>query len=189
MSSPARRSSLARTAMRTLSSFVQNPTVRRLFRTAAEAAMSALDDSSSRSISRRGGRPVSNRTVRSQDRARRIAYCPQLDGQADPGEIVWAWVEYEEHNGQGKDRPVLVVGRDGSTLLGLMLSSQSRHAADPEWLTLGKGPWDSQRRTSYVRLDRVLEVPEDGIRREGAILDEARFSDVAEVLRTEYGWQ
>ncbi|HEX8631497.1 MAG TPA: type II toxin-antitoxin system PemK/MazF family toxin, partial [Catenuloplanes sp.] len=49
---------------------------------------------------------------------RQLAYAPQLDGQADPGEIVWTWVAYEDEPGQGKDRPVLVVGRQGATLWG-----------------------------------------------------------------------
>ena len=40
-------------------------------------------------------------------------YSPSLDGDADPGEIVWTWVPFEEDHSQGKDRPVLLVGRDG----------------------------------------------------------------------------
>jgi hypothetical protein len=39
-----------------------------------------------------------------------------------------------------------------------------------------------------VRLDRVLDVPESGIRREGAILDRARFDQVATRLRSDYSW-
>jgi hypothetical protein len=39
-----------------------------------------------------------------------------------------------------------------------------------------------------VRLDRVLEVDEDGIRREGAVLDRARFDKIAGVLRRDHGW-
>jgi hypothetical protein len=39
-----------------------------------------------------------------------------------------------------------------------------------------------------VRLDRVLEVDEDGIRREGAVLDRQRFDGVAAKLRNGYGW-
>src|SRR5262245_11049869 len=54
---------------------------------------------------------------------RHLEYSPRLDGRADPGEIVWTWVPYEEDHRQGKDRPVLVVGRDRRTLYGLMLSS------------------------------------------------------------------
>lgn len=51
-------------------------------------------------------------------------YAPHPDGQPDPGEIVWTWVPYEEDHSQGKDRPVLLVGRDGPWLLALQLSSQ-----------------------------------------------------------------
>jgi hypothetical protein len=39
-----------------------------------------------------------------------------------------------------------------------------------------------------VRLDRVLDVPEEGIRREGAILERATFETVAARLRAEYSW-
>jgi hypothetical protein len=116
-------------------------------------------------------------------------YAPQPDGQADPGEIVWTWVAYEDEPAQGKDRPVLVVGREGSTLLGLMLSSQSERDGQRNWLALGPGGWDRDGRPSWVRLDRVLEVDEDGIRREGAVLDPGRFDSVAQALRTGYGWR
>src|SRR5262249_40217914 len=34
---------------------------------------------------------------------RRLVYAPDLDGQADPGEIVWTWVAYEDDPRQGKD--------------------------------------------------------------------------------------
>jgi PemK-like, MazF-like toxin of type II toxin-antitoxin system len=128
------------------------------------------------------------RTVPAQDRARRVVYAPDLDGAADPGEIVWAWVPFEENDGRGKDRPVLVVGREGRDLLGLMLSSQADRADDRNWLGIGSGAWDGQRRPSYVRLDRVIEVGEHEIRREGAVLDEKRFDRVADELRERYGW-
>jgi hypothetical protein len=128
------------------------------------------------------------RTAPARDRARRVAYAPDLDGSADPGEIVWTWVPYEEDDGRGKDRPVLVVGREGRELVGLMLSSQSERADDRNWVGIGAGKWDAQGRPSYVRLDRVIEVGEHEIRREGAVLDEKRFDRVAEELRERYGW-
>ena len=68
-------------------------------------------------------------------------YAPDLDGRADPGEIVWTWVVYEDDPTRGKDRPVLVVGRDRRTLLGLMLSSQEHHRNDPNWVSIGSGSW------------------------------------------------
>ena len=120
---------------------------------------------------------------------RTLVYAPQPDGQADPGEIVWTWVPYEDDPRRGKDRPVLVIGRTGTTLWGLMLSSQSERDGQRHWLALGPGAWDREARPSWVRLDRVLEVAEDGIRREGAVLDRARFDAVARALRTGYGWE
>ena len=134
------------------------------------------------------GRPVTQTSVPTAQRARRVVYAPDLDGRADPGEVVWTWVVYEDDPTRGKDRPVLVVGRDRSTLLGLMLSSQDRHGDDPNWVGIGSGNWDFESRASWVRLDRVLDVPEEGIRREGAILDRERFEVIATRLRAHYSW-
>jgi hypothetical protein len=122
------------------------------------------------------------------DRAAPSAYAPEMDGEPDPGEVVWAWVPYEDDPNQGKDRPVLVVGRNGRTLLGLMLSSRSERDGQRDWLALGPGGWDRDSRPSWVRLDRILEVDEDGIRREGAVLDRVRFDRIAAVLRRDHGW-
>ncbi|MEU4315936.1 type II toxin-antitoxin system PemK/MazF family toxin [Nocardia sp. NPDC024068] len=133
-------------------------------------------------------RPAASTPVPTAQRARRVVYAPQLDGRADPGEIVWTWVPYEEDPRNGKDRPVLVVGRDRDTLLGLMLSSNTDRDHDPDWVGIGAGIWDHQGRPSWVRLDRVLDVPEDGIRREGAILPRALFDRVAHRLVREYHW-
>jgi hypothetical protein len=121
-------------------------------------------------------------------RGRYLDYSPNLDGDADPGEIVWTYVKYEDDPSQGKDRPVLVVGRNGRTLLGLMLSSQHDRDGQRNWLALGAGAWDREDRPSWIRLDRVIEVDEDGIRREGAVLDRGRFDTVAVALRRDHGW-
>jgi hypothetical protein len=134
------------------------------------------------------GRPVSQNFFPTAQRARKLVYAPDLDGRADPGEIVWTWVVYEDDPTKGKDRPVLVVGRDRATLLGLMLSSQDHHRDDPNWVSIGSGSWDYENRQSWVRLDRVLDVPEEGIRREGAILERTMFEVVATRLRAEYSW-
>src|SRR5215468_11535063 len=122
-------------------------------------------------------------------RGRHLAYAPRMDGRADPGEIIWTWVPYEEDRSQGKDRPVLVVGRNGSTLLGLMLSSSAARDGQHNWYALGAGPWDHEHRPSWVRLDRVLKVRDRGIRREGAVLSRPRFDAVARQLRSNYGWR
>jgi len=134
------------------------------------------------------GRPVTSTSFPTAQRARKLVYAPHLDGRANPGEIVWTWVVHEDDPTQGKDRPVLVVGRDRSVLLGLMVSSQGRHATDRDWVGIGSGSWDYEGRESWVRLDRVLDVPEEGIRREGAILDREIFDVVAARLRADYSW-
>ncbi|MDP7707230.1 MULTISPECIES: type II toxin-antitoxin system PemK/MazF family toxin [unclassified Mycobacterium] len=135
------------------------------------------------------GRPVTKTSFPTAQRARKVSYAPDLDGRADPGEIVWTWVVYEDDPTRGKDRPVLVVGRDRTVLLGLMLSSQERHTDDRDWVAIGSGDWDYEGRPSWVRLDRVLDVPEEGIRREGAILERETFEVVAARLRAEYSWR
>lgn len=123
-----------------------------------------------------------------------IEYAPNPDGDADPGEVVWAWVPYEDDPSQGKDRPVLVLARSGGDLLGLMLTSKD-HTGDrgrrpdgPVWLDLGSGAWDRQGRPSEVRLDRVLRLAPSAVRREGAALDRARFEQVAAAVRETHGW-
>ncbi|HYN94915.1 MAG TPA: type II toxin-antitoxin system PemK/MazF family toxin [Pilimelia sp.] len=134
-------------------------------------------------------RPLAGRVVRRAEPAglqdKHLVYAPEPDGRADPGEIVWTRVPYEEDPRQGKDRPVLIVGRDRATLFGLMLSSQRERDGQRHWFALGPGDWDRENRPSWVRLDRVLTMTEDGIRREGAVLDKARFDAVCRALRAD----
>jgi len=120
---------------------------------------------------------------------RHLEYAPKLDGDADPGEIVWTWVPYEDDPSQGKDRPVLVVGRHERDVYGLMLSSKNQRDGQHNWMALGPGTWDREQRPSWIRLDRVLDIDGNGIRREGAVLDRDRFDRVAAKLRQEYGWE
>lgn len=120
-----------------------------------------------------------------------VRYAPRPDGEPDPGEVVWAWVPYEEDHRRGKDRPVLLVGRSGNYLLGVMLTSKDRvpgSAMSQDYVDLGAGAWDRQGRASEARLDRIVQLRPDGIRREGAVLDRARFENVAAGLRRRHGW-
>lgn len=118
-----------------------------------------------------------------------IAYAPKPDGRPDPGEVVWTWVAYEDDPNQGKDRPVLLIARDGESLIGLMMTSKD-HDRDAEqearagrfWFDVGPGPWDSKGRPSEVRLNRLITVDPADIRREGAVLDEPRFDAVVTAL-------
>jgi hypothetical protein len=109
-------------------------------------------------------------------------YSPRRDGDPDPGEIVWAWVPYEEDPTIGKDRPLIIIGRDVAhhdTLVGLMLTSKD-HDHEPTWYGIGAGPWDPEHRPSWVRLDRALAVHADGVRREGASMPQNVFLAVVE---------
>lgn len=112
-------------------------------------------------------------------------YAPKPDGAPDPGEIVWTWVPYEEDHTQGKDRPVLLVGRDGDQLLALMLTSRNHadtHHHDAGYVDIGSGPWDRQGRPSEVKVDRIIRVDPQGVRREGAVLGRAAFDRVVGAL-------
>ncbi|MBB2891016.1 type II toxin-antitoxin system PemK/MazF family toxin [Flexivirga oryzae] len=122
-----------------------------------------------------------------------LDYSPKPDGRPDPGEIVWGWVPFEEDHAQGKDRPVLLVGRDGPWLLGLMLTSKDhdRDAAQERhegrlWCDIGTGDWDPRHRPSEVRVNRVIRLSEEAIRREGAVLPRDRFEVVADAVRAAY---
>lgn len=119
-----------------------------------------------------------------------IAYDPHPDGRPDPGEIVWTWVPYEDDPSQGKDRPVLLIARDGESLVALPMTSKDHDRDEQQearegrfWFDLGSGPWDPAGRPSEVRVNRFLVVDPAGVRREGAVLDEARFAAVAEAAR------
>ncbi len=122
-----------------------------------------------------------------------ITYSPDLDGNADPGEVVWGWIPYEDDHSAGKDRPALVIGRDGSWLLVLMLTSKDKDRSEGAenrrelWVDIGSGSWDRDRRASEVRIDRVIRLAETAVRREGAILDANRFETVAEAVQRDRG--
>ncbi|HQY98976.1 MAG TPA: type II toxin-antitoxin system PemK/MazF family toxin [Propionicimonas sp.] len=119
-----------------------------------------------------------------------LTYAPHPGKLADPGEIVWTWVPYEEDHSQGKDRPVLIVGRDADWLLGLPLTSQD-HDLDAAqeagegryWVDIGTGNWDSSGRASEVRVNRIVRIAPNSVRRIAGKLDADRFNEVAEGVR------
>ena len=122
------------------------------------------------------------------------SYEPEADGAPDPGEVVWGWVPYEEDPSQGKDRPVLLIARkeiDGvERWAGLMLTSKD-HDRDAEdearhgrhWMDIGTGGWDPEHRPSEVRLDRLIILEPDAIRREGAAVTRDVFDRVVAEAR------
>ncbi len=113
-----------------------------------------------------------------------IEYSPHRDGDPDPGEVVWTWVPFQEDPSQGKDRPVVVIGRRGDDLVGIPLTTK-RHDREAQ-LNLGTGAWDPKRRTSYARIWRMLDFDPDSARREGAALDRKRFNRLIETVDEYY---
>ena len=119
-----------------------------------------------------------------------FSYSPDPDGDADPGEVVWAWVPFEEDPSQGKDRPVLVLARHDNRLVVAQMTSKDndRDAAQEArwgrfWHDVGTGSWDRQGRPSEVRLDRLLLVEPASVRREGATMNREIFDGVVAALR------
>ena len=121
------------------------------------------------------------------------SYQPIMDGAADPGEVVWTWVPYQEDASVGKDRPAVVIGAQGEGVYLLQLTSKdhTREAAQEAaagryWFDIGTGAWDSKGRPSEVRLDRALWVKATDVRREGSILPEVTWRRIVDALEEHY---
>ena len=115
----------------------------------------------------------------------RVSYSPKPDGQPDPGEIVWSWVPYEEDHTKGKDRPILLIGRDAQWLLELMLTSKDHDNGNRagNYVDIGAGSWDRQGRPSEINVGRIIRLDSEAVRREGAVLEKAQFHEVVRALQ------
>ncbi|RJS45348.1 type II toxin-antitoxin system PemK/MazF family toxin [Nocardioides cavernaquae] len=117
-------------------------------------------------------------------------YAPQADGSPDPGEVVWAWVPFEEDASRGKDRPVVLLALEGDTWFALPMTSKdhdrdvAQEAGEGRfWMDVGSGAWDSRGRPSEVRLDRLLRLDAASVRREGSALPQQVFEAVVSAAR------
>jgi len=117
-----------------------------------------------------------------------VGYSPSRNGQPDSGEVIWTWVPYEENDGRGKDRPVLVIGRQSADRVYAVRMTSKAHDRDRDFLSIGSGAWDSQGRESWVDIEQLYSVHHDGMRREAAVLDKGRYGRVTEALIRRYGW-
>jgi hypothetical protein len=117
-----------------------------------------------------------------------IGYAPERDGAPDAGEIVWTWVPYDEDDGRGKDRPVLVIARQDTERVYAVRLTSKPHERDRDYLALGAGEWDAAGRPSWVDIEQLYSVHASGMRREAAALDPVRFGVVADALHRRYGW-
>ncbi|MDO4791944.1 MAG: type II toxin-antitoxin system PemK/MazF family toxin [Buchananella hordeovulneris] len=133
------------------------------------------------------GAPTGPSGVRELRILPRFEYAPRNDGLADPGEVVWAWVPFEDDPSQGKDRPVLVLGHAGQDLAVVTLTSKDHgrgvgHRGDRVYMDIGTGAWDQSRRPSEARVDRVIAISPSAVRREGARVERAVFEQVAQAV-------
>ena len=116
-------------------------------------------------------------------------YAPENDGALDRGEIVWTWVPYQERDGRGKDRPVVIMATMGAgDLLAVQLTSTD-HSGDNDYVPLGVGGWDRVGRPSWAGIGRVFRVRQGGVRREGTVVGAARYSQIERALRARHHWR
>jgi hypothetical protein len=163
----------------------------RLFGSAQDAVASSTPVPPSSGGGERVGRDGASATVEIAPPgtdALRITYTPLHDGDPDAGEIVWTWVPYAENDGRGKDRPVLVIGRQNTERVFAVRLTSKSHDGDRDFLSIGAGPWDTQGRPSWVDIEQLYSVHTDGMRREASALDHERFARVADSLHRRYGW-
>lgn len=113
-------------------------------------------------------------------RSIRPSFAPKLDGDPDPGEVIWTWVPYVENDGRGKDRPVLIIARlTSESWAACYLSTKQHHG----FVSVGTGPWDSQGRESFLSPERVLRVTEAGMRRESTGMSKATFDRAVQAVK------
>lgn len=157
------------------------------FGAVAAAVMRSATDSL-----RRAGSKIAPRQSRSAPAADsdvvQVSYRPRRDGHADPGEVVWAWIPYEDDPSQGKDRPAVAIGFAGPLLALVPFTSQDQHGRRDTY-EIGVGGWDASGRPSWVKLDRMVGVNPASVRREGSTLEPARFKDLIARLQAVHGSQ
>lgn len=109
----------------------------------------------------------------------RPEYSPDVDGAPDPGEVVWTWVPFVENDGRGKDRPVLIIARIEQNAWAACYLSTKAHR---DFVSVGRGAWDSQGRESFLAVDRVLRVTQEGMRREATAIDRNHFQNAVSAM-------
>ncbi|MDO5747086.1 MAG: type II toxin-antitoxin system PemK/MazF family toxin [Actinomycetaceae bacterium] len=137
-------------------------------------------------------RPKGNKTIPYRIRLYGLpsfSYTPHPDGLPDPGEVVWTWIPYEDNPTIGKDRPVLILARQREWLVVAQMTSKDHHTNDHHqgpsgryWYDVGTGGWDKRKRASEVRIDRLLQVRPDDVRREGASINRETFVKVRDAI-------
>lgn len=152
--------------------------------TALDQGLKILNERMGNSPTSQRRRAARARVMPTREISRSIFYAPDMDGQAEPGEVVWFNVPTNEM----KERSMLVVGRDRHNVLGLLISANEDHADDSDWLEIGSGEWKPTGEPCWVRMDKTIFIPETDVRRRGALFPARRFEHIAEHLRKHFDW-
>ncbi len=152
--------------------------------TALDQGLKILNERMGNSPTSERRRAARTRVVPTGEISRSIFYAPDMDGQAEPGEVVW----FNVPTTPLKERSMLVVGRDRHDVLGLLISANEDHAGEDDWLPIGSGEWKPTGEPCWVRTDKTLFIPETDLRRRGALFPARRFAHIAEHLRKRFDW-
>ena len=77
-----------------------------------------------------------------------------------------------------------MIGRRRTAIIGVPLTTQ-RDEREAQ-VEIGVGAWDSQRRVSYARIWRIFDIDPSRMRREGAVIERARFETVVKAVDRYY---
>ena len=97
---------------------------------------------------------------------------------------------YEENDGRGKDRPVIILAVDGEYVIFAQMTSKDHadHGIRKDkygtwWMDIGTGAWDPKGRPSEIKLNILWIVHESHIRRMGSALDADIYSEVVTTIK------
>ena len=136
------------------------------------------------------GRPVTKNSVPTAQRARKLVYAPDLDGRADPGEVVWTWVVYEDDPTRGKDRPGAGGGpRPSHPARADAVQPGAPRTTTANWVGIGSGPWDYEGTArAGCGWTGCSTCPRRAFAAKARSWSARSFDVVAARLRAEYSW-
>ena len=152
--------------------------------TALDQGLQILNERMGNSPTSERRRAARARVIPTKEISRNIFYAPDMDGQAEPGEVVW----FNVPSTPLKERAMLIVGRDRHEVLGLLISANENHADEENWVAIGSGAWKPTGEPCWVRMDKTLFVAETDLRRRGALFPARLFEHIADHLRKHFDW-
>ena len=119
--------------------------------------------------------------------SRNIYYAPDMDGQAEPGEVVWIWAPSDGPDMPPRERAMLVIGRDRHTILGLLISPNPRHEGPRRGSTSAPASGTPPAASAGSASTACSRCPSRACAAR-ALFPQRRFERIANRLRTTYRW-